>query len=83
MEPLTASTWSFQTALASVVSVLMFVVLLALIMGIFLVFLYMIFQWWKHRKREEYALGFVTLMVRLPRDNETKIDAAEQMFAGL
>src|SRR5258708_5502861 len=45
------------------------------------VFLYMVYQWMKYRHREEYALDFVTLLVRLPKDNEIKIDAAEQMFA--
>lgn len=44
---------------------------------------YLIFLWLKYRNREKYALNFVTLQVRLPRDNEIKIDAAEQMFAGL
>lgn len=34
-------------------------------------------------KRENYSLEFVTMLVRLPRDNEVKIDSAEQMFAGL
>lgn len=47
------------------------------------VFGYMFFQWFKNRHREAYALDFVTLLVRVPRDNETKIDAAEQMFSGL
>jgi hypothetical protein len=46
-------------------------------------FAFLIVQWWKHRNRESYALDFVTLMIRVPRDSETKIDAAEQMFAGL
>jgi hypothetical protein len=44
---------------------------------------YLFLQWFKHRKRESYSLDFVTLLVRLPKDNEVKIDAAEQMFAGL
>ncbi len=44
---------------------------------------YFFINWLKHRRREEYALDFVTLMVRLPKDNEIKVDAAEQMFAGL
>lgn len=44
---------------------------------------YVFIQWFKHRKREKYSLDFVTLLVRLPKDNEIKIDAAEQMFAGL
>lgn len=35
------------------------------------------------KKREEISLEMVTLEVRLPKDNEIKIDAAEQMFAAL
>lgn len=62
--------------LTTIVTLVLFGVLVA-------VFAYMVFQWLKHRNREQYALDFVTLMVRLPRDNEIKIDAAEQMFAGL
>ena len=58
-----------------------------LLVGVLIVALaflgYLFFQWFKHRKREGYSLGFVTLLVRLPKDNEIKIDAAEQMFAGL
>ena len=48
-----------------------------------MVFVYMFFQWFKYRNREEYALDFLTLMVKLPKDNEIKIDTAEQMFASL
>ncbi len=59
----------------------MFLVILLLIALFFLGYLF--FQWFKHRKRESYSLDFVTLLVRLPKDNEIKIDAAEQMFAGL
>jgi len=62
--------------------VLSLVILLGLV-ALIAVFGYMVFQWMKHRKREEYALDFVTLALRLPRDNEIKIDAAEQMFAAL
>lgn len=58
-----------------------FIFLLILIIVGF--FIYMIFQWLKHRRREDYSLNFVTLLVRLPKDNEIKIDAAEQMFTGL
>ena len=39
--------------------------------------------WFRNRGREEYSLSFVTLEIKLPRDNEIKIDAAEQMFASL
>lgn len=45
--------------------------------------IYLLFQWLRYKDREAYSLGFVLLEVRLPRDNEIKIDAAEQMFASL
>ncbi|MDH5533755.1 MAG: DUF87 domain-containing protein [Candidatus Pacebacteria bacterium] len=64
------------TMMIGVVSFGLFIVLLGL-------FIYMILQWLKNRRREDYALGFVTMLIRLPKDNEIKIDAAEQMFAGL
>jgi len=37
----------------------------------------------KNRRRERYYLDFVTLLVTLPKNNEIKVDAAEQMFASL
>lgn len=64
------------TATLAVVLFLVFGTLIA-------VFGFLLLQWFKHRHREAYALGFVNLMIRLPRDNEIKIDAAEQMFASL
>jgi hypothetical protein len=68
---------SFFSQLIS--TALLSVLLVALVAAL----LYVLFQWYKHRGRENYALNFVTLRVRLPKDNEIKIDAAEQMFAGL
>lgn len=56
-----------------------FIVAIAFVAGL----AYLGLQWFKHRNREKYALDFVTLLIRLPRDNEIKIDAAEQMFASL
>lgn len=44
---------------------------------------YMFLQWFRHRGRERYSLEFVVLKVLLPKENEIKIDAAEQMFASL
>src|SRR3989344_2113222 len=62
-----------------------YLVLLVCLAGIGLLGLvglgYVIFQWWRHRDREKRSLEFVLFEVRLPRDNEIKIDAAEQMFA--
>ena len=39
--------------------------------------------WMRNRDREERSLDFVLLSVAVPRDNEIKIDAAEQMFSSL
>ncbi|HAV15062.1 MAG TPA: hypothetical protein DCX25_01920 [Candidatus Pacebacteria bacterium] len=59
------------------------VVVLVLSVALFAAFVYAFIQWWKHRDREEYSLQFIHLLVALPKDNEIKIDAAEQMFASL
>lgn len=39
--------------------------------------------WFRYKDREEYSLNSVLLEVCLPRGNEIKIDAAEQMFSSL
>ena len=39
--------------------------------------------WMRHKDREERSLEFVLLQIAVPRDNEIKIDAAEQMFSSL
>ncbi len=84
MQPnLTYSTFNPDLFVAQLVGLATSLVSLVLFICLLIVFGYMVFQWLKHRNRETYALGFVTLWVRLPRDNEIKIDAAEQMFAGL
>ncbi|PIS08800.1 hypothetical protein COT75_04960 [Candidatus Beckwithbacteria bacterium CG10_big_fil_rev_8_21_14_0_10_34_10] len=44
---------------------------------------YLLVLWLKHNKREEESLNFSLLQVAIPRGNEIKIDAAEQMFASL
>ncbi|HAU99525.1 MAG: hypothetical protein UX04_C0005G0013 [Microgenomates group bacterium GW2011_GWF2_45_18] len=49
----------------------------------FVVLIYMFFQFWINHGREKYSLEFVHLLVALPKDNEIKIEAAEQMFAAL
>jgi hypothetical protein len=66
----------------AVLYVSMIILFVICLLGI-AVFLYMFLQWFKHRNKEKYALDFVTLLVALPKDNEIKIDAAEQMFASL
>ena len=44
---------------------------------------YFLFLWWKYRGREKQSLEFVLLQVTVPKDNEVKIDAAEQFFSAL
>lgn len=39
--------------------------------------------WMRNKKREQESLESTLLQVALPRDNEIKIDAAEQMFSSL
>jgi len=65
----------------------MVVVLLLMVVigGLFLAGLgYLAFIFFKYyRGREKRSLNFVTLQFALPRENEIKIDVAEQMFASL
>ncbi|MCL5970069.1 MAG: type IV secretion system DNA-binding domain-containing protein [Patescibacteria group bacterium] len=56
--------------------------LLALIVGLYFLG-YFLFIFYKHRNREKESLNSVLLQVALPRDNEIKIDAAEQLFSSL
>lgn len=39
--------------------------------------------WYRYKDREEYSVNSVLLEVSVPRGNEIKIDAAEQMFSSL
>jgi len=57
-----------------------------IIAGVFLLiagFIYLFIILWRHRHREEQSLNFVLLQVALPRENEIKIDTAEQLFSSL
>nr|MBI5455959.1 hypothetical protein [Candidatus Levybacteria bacterium] len=45
--------------------------------------LYVSLIWYKNRDREKQSLDSTLLQIALPRDNEIKIDAAEQLFASL
>ncbi len=53
--------------------------------GIFAAFLitavYLFFLWFRNRNREPRSLQYILLQVAVPKGNEIKIDAAEQMFA--
>jgi hypothetical protein len=45
--------------------------------------IYLLILFYRNRNREERSLDFVLMQVAVPKDNEIKIDAAEQMFASL
>ena len=56
--------------------------LLGILAGLVYLGGYALFLWYKWKDREKASLDSVLLQVSLPRDNEIKIDAAEQLFAG-
>lgn len=62
-------------------------VLALAIIGVFLLMVFMIgylfIAFYRHRDREKTSLEMVCLQVAVPRDNEIKIDAMEQMFNSL
>lgn len=53
----------------------------ALIVAFFALLTYGLIIWYRNRNREKESLDSTLLQVTLPRDNEIKIDAAEQLFA--
>jgi len=61
------------------VSLFVVLVIAAILFGL----LYFLIIFFRHRDREEHSLNFILLQVALPRDNEIKIDSAEQLFSSL
>ncbi len=58
-------------------------VFLILFLGGFVLLGYILFLVWKNRNRERESLERVVMQIAVPRDNEIKIDAAEQLFSSL
>ena len=59
-----------------------FVVLAAILASLFTFgFVYLLVIYIRLKKRDQMAYEMITLEVMMPKDNEIKIDAAEQMFA--
>jgi len=56
-------------------------------LGIFvmlvIVGVYMLIVWMRHKDREEKSLEMTCIQVAVPRDNEIKTDAMEQIFGSL
>ncbi|MBI2086541.1 DUF87 domain-containing protein [Candidatus Daviesbacteria bacterium] len=55
--------------------------LILLLMGVFLFLKKYFVGWIKYRDREKTSLQYVLLQIKVPRGNEIKIDATEQLFA--
>lgn len=65
-------------------SKILFVFILIILLILLLVaFGYSIFIYFKNRNREKASIDSVLLQVAVPRNNETKIDVMEQLFASL
>ncbi|MDP3998935.1 MAG: TraM recognition domain-containing protein [bacterium] len=78
MDPQTTTLVGITEQLTTLIVVLLITVFVSLaILGLSYLFL----LWWKGRQREEKSLETVLLRVVVPRDNEVKIDVAEQMFS--
>lgn len=76
MDPFTQFLVTMQTFLTALVLVLAGT-------SLFIGFGFALVQWFKLRAREERSLDYVLLQVLVQRENEIKIDAAEQLFASL
>ncbi|MBF8250229.1 MAG: hypothetical protein HW400_830 [Candidatus Levybacteria bacterium] len=60
------------------------IILALIILGVGLYYLgKLLLIWYKNRGREKTSLESVLLQIALPRDNEIKIDTAEQLFSSL
>ncbi|HLL60433.1 MAG TPA: DUF87 domain-containing protein [Candidatus Nitrosocosmicus sp.] len=72
---------SLNTAFDNAVTIIFYIVILLVTLALTYVFLYLLAIYLKIKKREEASLEMVTLEVKMPKENEIKIDAAEQMFS--
>ncbi|MFH1832894.1 MAG: type IV secretion system DNA-binding domain-containing protein [Candidatus Levyibacteriota bacterium] len=76
-------TFSFEEMVSFLISLAIgFIGAIILVVGLYF-FSRILFLWYKYRNREKESLDSVLLQVALPRDNEIKIDAAEQLFSSL
>lgn len=57
--------------------------ILLVLIGLGCVVVFLLVLWLKYKNREKRSLDFVLLQLAVPRNNEIKIDAAEQVFSSL
>lgn len=62
---------------------LMMMLIVALVSAFLIVSWFIFVLWLKYNNREEVSMNFVLLEVAVPKDNEIKIDAMEQLFSSL
>ncbi|MFZ6035435.1 MAG: type IV secretory system conjugative DNA transfer family protein [Patescibacteria group bacterium] len=74
-------TIDYQIFLDRLITISLAAVAAILAAGLTFVLIYLVVIYFRLKKREEISLEMLTLEVRMPKDNEIKIDAAEQMFA--
>lgn len=79
--PFNMETIDYQIFLDRLITILLAAVAAIAAAGLTFVLIYLIVIYFRLKKREEISLEMLTLEVRMPKDNEIKIDAAEQMFA--
>src|SRR5438552_3401115 len=72
---------SSQGLMGSILAFLLIIVLSLVVITALLGILYLLLIWKKAKERHQKSLDSTILEVALPRDNEIKIDAAEQMFS--
>jgi hypothetical protein len=56
---------------------------LVVVIGLLIVCWMAFVIWLRNKNREEVSMNFVLMEVAVPRDNEVKVDAVEQMFSSL
>jgi len=80
---MTLQTFSIEGLVSILFSFLLSLLAVGVVIAIFYGLGYLLFILYKHRNREFVSLESVLLQVGVPRDNEIKIDAAEQLFSSL
>lgn len=68
---------------AALISLIIIIIAMAFVAAFGWGLYWVIVLWLRHRTRESDSLNSVLLQITVPQDNETKIDAAQQMFASL
>ncbi len=76
-------TFSLDNLMPLLLSFLVGLFIAAILVLLLVLLAYVFVLWYRNRDRERQSLESTLLQVTLPRDNEIKIDAAEQLFSSL